>query len=182
MSLFTASWSRRGGACSAQTFGAVACGGTAEGDAAAGAMPSAACVVALHLSSALRSLAVAGQCSGSCTPRSCQSWSGSCAMKCDRSAVLLYAYAKSAMLAMPSSKRTVAALAAHAGLTVIGRMLLTLHRLPWFGRGLCFELQEQMVCGCIHSHTGIYVGQCDARQGTVVAGVELTVRSGACSR
>ena len=68
MSLFTASWSRRGGACSAQTFGAVACGGTAEGDAAAGATPSAACVVALHLSSALRSLAVAGQCSGSCTP------------------------------------------------------------------------------------------------------------------
>ena len=92
--LFTASWSRRGGACSAQTFGAVACGGPAEGDAAVGAMPSAGCVMALHLSSALRSLAVAGQCSGSCTPRSCQSWSGSCAMKCDRSAVLLYAYAQ----------------------------------------------------------------------------------------
>ena len=94
MSLFTA-----------QTFGAVTCEGPAEGDAVVGAMLCAACVMALHLSSALWSLAVAGQCSGSCTPRSCQSWSGSCAMKCDNSAVLLYAYAKSAMLAMPSSKR-----------------------------------------------------------------------------
>ena len=179
MSLFTASWSRRGGACSAQTFGAVAC--PAEGDAVVGATPSAACVMALHLSSALRSLAVAGQCSGSCTPRSCQSWSGSCAMKCDRSAALLYAYAKSAMLAMPSSKRNCCSACGTCRLeSNLQNASDSASSAMVSGWGLRFERKEKRGAAASHIHRHVWMlGSVQCKAGHVVVGVELTlVRQG----
>ena len=76
-------------------------------EACPGAAMSAGLVRALHLSSALRRLAVAGQCSGSVTPRLVQSCVGWFCMKLLRSAVLMYEYAKSAILTMPASDSAV---------------------------------------------------------------------------
>ena len=103
----TASLSKRGGACSAHTFGAGLCKRFELLVPCPGAAKSAAFVRALHLSSALRSLAVAGQCSGSVTPTVVQSCVGWFCMKLLRSAVLIYEYAKSAMLTMPASDSAV---------------------------------------------------------------------------
>ena len=60
-------------------------------------------VIALDRSRALRSRATGVQCSGSDTSKLCQGSSGCFATKLERSAVVLYAYAKSAMVAMPDA-------------------------------------------------------------------------------
>ena len=85
----TASLSKRGGACSAQKFGAGLCKSPMLPQADPGAAMSAALV------------------SGSVTPRLVQSCVGWFCMKLLRSAVLMHEYAKSAMLTMPASDNAV---------------------------------------------------------------------------
>ena len=97
----TASVSSLGGACSAHALGAAAV--VATDDADEGDVLSRDCVSALHLSRALRSRATGVQCSGSVTLRASHNVCGCFAMKSLRSAVLLYAYAKSAVVSARSA-------------------------------------------------------------------------------
>ena len=90
--------SKRGGACSAQAFKEAGADG-AEGLAVAG--ESASSVRFCALFSARLSRAIAGLCAGSVMPRPSQSSSYLSDRKTSRSAVLLYAKAKSGTDSMP---------------------------------------------------------------------------------